>query len=176
MEEDLWGGDDEGSSNGGVSGGGGGGSQVSELSPTNVNEEKRECGSAILKQLLSQNEEDDEFERKRNASINQSIRDHKAKAIQLTSTCGIIYRLSCVREFRSSLQDSPSIRKCYGRFLVPMDLFFFLQSKLRWMIIMTQVIRFIHSFIHLFISQSKLKWMIMKQVIRFIHLFFCSQN
>ena len=55
-----------------------------ELSPTNINEEKRESGSAILKQLLSQKDDDDEFERKRNASISQSIEEHKART-EITS-------------------------------------------------------------------------------------------
>ena len=50
-----------------------------ELSPTNINEEKRESGSAILKQLLSQKDDDEDFERKRNATITQSLEEQKAR-------------------------------------------------------------------------------------------------
>ena len=51
-----------------------------ELSPTNINEEKRESGSAIPKQLLSQRDDDD-FEIQRENSIKRSLNAKKAENV-----------------------------------------------------------------------------------------------
>ena len=52
------------------------GSIPEEHSPTNINEEKRESGSAILKQLLSQ-KDDDDFEFQRERTLQRSLDAHK---------------------------------------------------------------------------------------------------
>ena len=78
-----------------------------ELSPTNINEEKRESGSAILKQLLSQRDDDEDFEKQRQAIINRSVEEQKAKQ-EITSK-GDSSQLFVTKLARVGFPEPPSI-------------------------------------------------------------------